>query len=226
MIQGAPVRLEFHAGGHGQPRRQVEWDGRFLWFREAAEGDLHRHPWRAFGPPPEAAWQDLERTLEAVDFWRWPVDPAPGLRAEGGWRLAVRWGARGRQALGEQVPAASLVRVECVLRGLFSEPGPGLPEPFLLCCTEADLEEHFGWDGRHLAFAAFAPRPRLLEGVPVPAVAWAPVLPLLQEARTGQAAATGAWVLAPLGPGGGAGHPVPEGLRPSLRNALRSLLPA
>ncbi len=181
-----PVRLRFHRGGPGASNLQLEWEYGQLWFREdpASADGLHRQPWKPFLEPSRSAWERLHHALDRAGFWEGPKHPArPDAGAAGRWRLEVHWGRRSRKAEGVNGLPITFVPVEHALLALPTQELPGIPRAFHLHCEWPGGEEHYGWDGRLLAFASYFPEPRIVEGLQVPAVAWKGILPLLEEVQ-------------------------------------------
>lgn len=226
-----PACVALYLAGFEASSRELEWEDGQLWVRECrlGSGDLHRIPWQAHDAPTEAAWRRLRGAADAVDFWQWPSTPTPP-GEDCRWRIALQWGAQRRTVAGalDLHPALRAV-VEAIL-ALRTQPLADYPQAFRLRCDWPGGEEHFGWDGRHLAFASFEPRPRILEGQRVPLSAWKEIAPLL---------AAGQPVLNPVRAEGESflieplhaevpcpAREVPAPLRHELRWRLKGLLPA
>lgn len=224
-----PRQVELQLIGFEGRSCQLDWDSGQLWFRESptGAGDLHRIPWQAYCEPAAAAWQRLRVCLETVDFWRWPsVDGDE----DGRWRLSLRWDGRSRNLAGALAPHPALTEVVEAILSLRSQPSTDYPQAFRLRCDWPGGEEHFGWDGRHLAFAAFQPRPRIHEGQQVPPGAWKEIasilaagLPVPQRSRMEEEC----FLVEPLFEGTPLpAREIPAPLRHELRQRLKGLLPA
>jgi len=223
----APRWVELQLGSE-RGSRQLEWEDGQLWFRESPHSadHLHRTPWQAYGEPSAQAWSSLRARLDASAFWDLPTRPA----AEGArWRLALRWGSLRRAATGSGEPPSELATVIEAVLGLRDQPSADYPPAFRLRCDWPGGEEHFGWDGRHLDFAAFLPRPRIHEGQRVPAAAWKGITPLLEAGRPLRDPAPPGderFLIDSLYSDCQPVREVPGPLRHDLRRRLKDLLPA
>jgi hypothetical protein len=177
--------VKFQVSGPAGRNRQLEWEYGQLWFREdpASADGLYRRPWKPFIEPAWPSWERLYRALESSGFWEWPKDSrSPGTTAAGCWSLAVRWGSRSRKVAGMTALPPAFEPLAEALAALPTQEVQGYPSAFHLQCEWPDGEEHYGWDGRLLSFAAYLPKPRIVEGLQVPAEAWKGIIPLLEEA--------------------------------------------
>lgn len=226
-----PSLVKLHLAGFEGSSRQLEWEDGQLWYREGPvdAGDLHRIPWQAFSAPADAAWRRLRGVLDTVDAWHWPAAPiAPGEDCR--WRLSLHWGGHTRTVAGVLEPHPALKAVVEAVLALRDRPVADYPQAFRLRCDWPGGEEHFGWDGRHLAFAAYQPRPRIHEGQHVPPGAWKEIAPLLEAGLPvpDQTRAEGeCFLIEPLY--AEALRPpreVPAPFRHELRRRLKGLLPA
>lgn len=226
-----PTRVKLQLAGFGGRACQLEWEDGQLWHRECplGAGGLHRIPWEAHSAPTEAAWRRLRGALDAVDFWRWPAAPADSGEAFR-WRLSLRWNGHSRTAAGMHEPQPALGPLLEAVLALRGRPSADFPKAFHLRCDWPGGEEHFGWDGRHLAFAAYQPRPRIHEGQPVPAEAWKAIAPLLEAGRPVRErvpAEAECFLIEPLFEDSPLpAREVPAPLRHELRQRLKGLLPA